>query len=89
MKDYRKEISSRQADVIVNYFIENGYDVAYDDGTLIGNYFIEVGENYLKLGRIKLRKYIIIVEKFLNEWSSTLEMILTDSEELFESYCSR
>ena len=86
MEDYRMEISLQQAEHIANYFLQNGYDVIYEDGCLVGNYLIHIGENNLKLGKVKLRKYIIILEKYLNEWCSTLEMILTDNERLFESF---
>jgi len=86
MKDYRTKISSQQANSITSYFIENDYDVVCAEGSLIDNYLIKVGENNLKLGKVKLRKYIIIIGKYLNEWSSTLEMILTDNEEMFESF---
>lgn len=86
MKDYRTEISSGCANNVVNYFIENGFNVEYKEGVLLDNYCIEVGENKLKFGKVKVRKYIIIVEKYLNEWSSSLEMILTDKKETYEQY---
>lgn len=86
MKDYRTEISSGSADDIVNYFVQNGFDVVCKEGALLDNYCIEVGENKLKIGKVKVRNYLIIVEKFLNEWSSSLELILTDSKEIYERY---
>lgn len=86
MKDYRTEISSGCANNVVNYFIENGFNVECREGALLDNYCIEVGENKLKIGKVKVRNYLIIVEKYLNEWSSSLEMILTDNKETYDRY---
>lgn len=86
MKDYRTEISSGTADNIVNYFVQNGFDVVCKEGALLDNYCINVGENVLRIGKVKVRKYLIIVEKYMNEWSSSLEMILTDNIETYEQY---
>ena len=83
MKDIRMMIPYKQAENIVNSLIEMGYDVVILEGCLNNNYFCEVGENNLKLGKKKLRKYLIIVEKYINEWSSGLEMLLTDSQEKY------
>lgn len=32
-----------------------------------------------------MRKYMMIVERYVNEWTSALELILTDSAEKFEN----
>lgn len=81
MKDYRTIISSgivenicdALADFLDEYFV----------GCLQDNYFFSVGNNNLKLGRIKLRKYVMILEKGLNEWSSVNELYMTDSEKKY------
>ena len=86
MKDYKTNVSSQNADSIASYFTENGYNVETIEGCLMDSYLIEVGENTLKMGKVKVRKYIILVEKCLNEWSSTIEMILTDSEDTYNNY---
>lgn len=86
MKDYRIEISSNSANNIVKYFEFHGFNVECKEGVLLDNYCIEVGENNLKIGKVKVRKYIIIIEKYINEWSSSLEMILTDSKEIYERF---
>lgn len=83
MKDIRMMISHQQAENIVNSLIKMGYDVEILEGCLNNNYFCEVGENNLKLGRKKLRKYLIITEKYINEWSNGLEMLLTDNQEKY------
>ena len=83
MKDVKMMIPYKQAENIVNSLIKMGYDVEILEGSLKDNYFCEVGENNLKLGRKKLRKYLTITEKYINEWSSGLEMLLTDSQETY------
>ena len=85
MKDVRMTIQLQQAENIVNSLVEMGYNVEILEGSLNDNYFCEVGENNLKLGRKKLRKYLIIIEKYINEWSSGLEMLLTDNK---KTYCN-
>lgn len=44
----------------------------------------------MRWGRIKLRKYVMILEKGLNEWSSVNELYMTDSyekyKELYDAY---
>lgn len=85
MKDVRMQISMHQADIIINGLMSRGYDVEEIPGGLLDNYFCEIGNNTLKLGRYKMRKYMMIVERYVNEWTSALELILTDSVEKFES----
>lgn len=85
MKDVRMQISMHQADMIINGLMSRGYDVEEIPGGLLDNYFCEIGNSALKLGRYKMRKYMMIVECYVNEWSSALELILTDSVEKFES----
>ena len=88
MKDYRTIISSDTVenicDVLADY-LEDSFE-----GCLLDNYFFSVGNNNLKLGRVKLRKYVMILEKGLNEWSSCYELYMTDSEkkyrELYDMY---
>lgn len=85
MKDVRMTISLKSCDNIVQALQERNYDVECVEGSLLDNYFCEIGENTLKVGRWKLRKYMIILERYVNEWTSTLELILTDSEETYYS----
>ena len=85
MKDVRIQISIHQADTIVNSLMSRGYDVEEIPGGLFDNYFCEIGNSTLKLGRYKMRKYMIIVEHYVNELTSALELILTDSTEKFKN----
>lgn len=48
------------------------------ESVLLDNYII-YNTDKIRIGRAKPRKYIIIVEKFQNEWSSALQLIQTDS----------
>ena len=77
-------------DNIVKALQEREYDVECVTGGTLDNYFCEVGKSNLKLSRWKLRKYLIVLERFVNEWTSTLELILTDNAEtyynLYNSY---
>lgn len=90
MKDVRMRITMETCDNIVNSLQERNYDVEYVPGGTLDNYFCEVGESNLKLSRWKLRKYLIVLERFVNTWTSTLELILTDNVEtyynLYNSY---
>lgn len=90
MKDVRMKITMGTCNNIVNTLQERNYDVECVPGGTLGNYFCEVGESNLKLSRWKLRKYLIVLERFVNEWTSTLELILTDNAEtyynLYNSY---
>ena len=90
MKDIKMKITLDACNNIVNALQERNYDVEYVPGGTLDNYFCEVGESNLKLSRWKLRKYLIVLERFVNEWTSTLELILTDNAEtyynLYNSY---
>lgn len=90
MKDVRMGITMGTCNNIVNALQERNYDIECVPGGLLDNYFCEIGENNLKLSRWKLRKYLIVLERFVNEWSSDLELILTDNAEtyynLYNSY---
>ena len=90
MKDVRMRITMETCDNIVNALQERNYDVERVKGGKLDHYFCEVGESNLKLSRLKLRKYLIVLERFVNEWTSELELILTDNTEtyynLYNSY---
>ena len=82
MKDVRMKITMQTCNNIVNVLQKRNYDVECIPGGTLDNYFCEVGESNLKLLRWKLRKYLIVLERFVNEWTSTLELILTDNAKL-------
>ena len=76
-------IDLKGAENIANYFLDNGYDVEVSEGCMLDSYFIEVGENNLKIGRAKVRKYIMIIDEYVNEWTSRLKLIMTDDYNKF------
>lgn len=90
MKDVRMKITMQTCNNIVNVLQKRNYDVECVPGGLLDNYFCEVSESNLKLSRWKLRKYLIVLERFVNTWTSELELILTDNVEtyynLYNSY---
>ena len=58
-----------------------GYEPHEIPGSLQDNWICYIGENSgLKIGRFKLRKYLIVREVYENPWSSGLELILTDDD---------
>lgn len=81
MKDYRTIISNDTMENICDTLADS-LDECFE-GCLQDNYFFSVGNNNLKLGRVKLRKYVMILEKGLNEWSSVSELYMTDSEKKY------
>lgn len=89
MKNYTTEISQRTADNISNYLAINEYNIEFIEGDLMDGFICKIGANNLKLSNIKMRKFIIVVEKYINEWTSALQMILTDDEDLFNQYYSK
>lgn len=87
MKDYKTQVTGIQANSIVEFFTTHGCNsIITQEGTLQDNYCLDIGENTYKMGRTKVRKYLIIVEKYLNEWSSCLELIMTDNENTYNKY---
>ena len=83
MKDYTAVIDLKGAENIANYFLDNGYNVEVSEGCMLDSYFIEVGENNLKIGRAKVRKYLMIIDEYVNEWTSRLKLIMTDDYNKF------
>lgn len=80
------EISSSLSEKIVNF--ANDIALEYDfletirqsQGALVDSYIIYNIDDHIKLGRYKPRKYMILRENFLNCWSSSVILTLTDDE---------
>jgi hypothetical protein len=91
MIDYKCEVSLKVADKFYPQLTQAGYDVEVFEGVLLDSYFCEIGENpKLKFtlkrgGRVKLRKYLMVIQNVKNEWSSDLAPILTDDKEEYEN----
>lgn len=91
MTDYKCTVSLKVADKIYSQLTQAGYDVEVFEGVLLDSYFCEISENtkfrftLKRGGRVKLRKYLMIIQKVKNEWSSDLTLILTDDKERYEN----
>lgn len=88
MKDVTMIIESETVDKFFEIFSDSWDDTF--TGCLLDNHFFDIGKNNYKIGRKKIRSYVVIREKYLNEWSSCYELYMTDSEkkyrELFDMY---
>lgn len=62
--------------------LEIEFDVV--ESTLNDEYII-YSNNAIKIGRV-FRKYMIVRETFLNEWSSKLSLIMTDDEKEYQKH---
>ena len=79
MRRVELEISTKQADAIIQSLQEK--DIMSDEffeGSLVDNYFYTDMKGF-KWGRYKTREYMIILEHYLNCWSSDQILIMTDS----------
>lgn len=91
MTDYKCKVSLEVADKIYSQLTQAGYDVKVFEGVLLDSYFCEIGENakfrftLKRGGRVKLRKYLMIIQNVKNEWSSDLTLVLTDDKEEYEN----
>ena len=72
---------------IINELIEksNGELIEQFESNLLDNYIID-NVNRLVFNTGKARKYIIIKEMFLNEWSSCYDVIFTDDEKEVDDF---
>lgn len=88
MKDYRiydvdyKSLES----VLFNYDDPNIYrDITIIPGVLLDNYFCDNFNLSLKIGgrKVKARKHMFALEKYVTSQSSRLELTLTDNDKLY------
>lgn len=83
-KTYRKILDTKTVDEIIKQLYDNGYEHAdFGEGSLVDNHLFFLDDN-VRIGITKARKYLFFVEKYLNEWSSCYEMVLTDSEKEYD-----
>lgn len=85
MREFSQKITLEEADNIIGFFVENGYEIDTYMDTLLNATFIYVGKNNLKIGKAKCREYLILLPVYLNEWSSELMLVMTDSKRKFET----
>lgn len=85
MKDYKTSITNEG----INNLLFSGkytFDIDVIQGSLNDNYFIDDFNLGLKLSRgrvVKSRKHLMILESYLSEWSSDLNLILTDNDKKY------
>lgn len=82
MKDYKTRISngSELASRLIDFNCI--YEVV--EGNLIDNYFFESMKDMNFSHGVKGRKYVMILERYVNEWTSIHELILTDNEKYYQ-----
>ena len=83
-----KKLTYNKVDTkIIDELIEksNGEFIEQFEGNLLDNYIID-NVNRLVFNTSKARKYIVIKEKFLNEWSSCYDVIFTDEEKEVDEF---
>lgn len=73
------QVDSNFIDKLVQAAIENEIDFECYEGSLIDNY-IFYSNKIIRIKGNRATKYIIVKEKYLNEWSSVHEITLTDSD---------
>lgn len=89
MKTVSWGITREQSDLLVRQLYDRGFVCLEIPGVLQDNYICDLGDwnsHRLKLGRYKLRRYFLIREVYKNEWSSGLELELTDDDSVYEAW---
>lgn len=86
MKDYT--ITGLDYRTVEKVIFENDYclNVTIVQGALVDSYFIDDFNLGLKMNRgrnIKPRKHLMVLENYLNCWSSDLTLILTDNDSYY------
>lgn len=82
MENYTKEISMGTADKL-SMMLEEDYD--FYEGTLLDN-FIFYNSKKITVDGVEPRDFIIVREFYKSPWSSGLEMIMTNDEDLVDYY---
>lgn len=80
-----KMITISDFNKIVDLAINRGMDVDIFEGVLVDSAIIETG-NVRLLKNSPKSKYIILKEKYLNSWSSGIQLTFTNSEKKAEEF---
>ena len=91
-EDFVAEIDLQSVNNILNYAVESGCEINRYQGSLLDNYIVYDAEELIfkisdsepynkEYNLIKDKKYILLKEKFLNEWSSITEITFTNDEQ--------
>ena len=84
-RDYKTVIDNDTLTKILENADEMGIYYETVEGTLQDNYLF-FNDNIITFKGIRPRKYIIIEEKYLNEWSSELVMTMTDKDSKVDEF---
>lgn len=85
MKNHVVKIDTEGLDKLLEIANDNECEVEEYSGSLLDNYTIENTE-MIRIGRAKPRKYILVEEYYVNEWSSGLQLTMTDDFTLLENF---
>lgn len=86
-KDYVAMVEMETVNALLELSADLCIDVDIFEGCLVDNLVFYDTTN-IKLGRVKPRKYIIIKEVYLNEWSSGIELTMTDNDDKVNEFVS-
>lgn len=87
MKDYKlSNVDYRSLEhVLFNTKKDEYREVTIISGVLLDNYFCDNFNLSLKIGghKVKARKHLFALEKYVNSQTSRLELVLTDNDKLY------
>lgn len=86
-KDFKEVVTMAGYNKIIDLACNNNMIVDIYQGCLLDNVII-VNDDIIKIGR-KTRKYLIMVEKYLNCWTSNIELIGTDDEQTYNKWVEK
>lgn len=86
MKDYNKQITYESLNDFVQYANKQGYIIDIVEGVLNDTYVIYNEGKQLSIKGVKGRDYIILYPKFLNEWSNSFHILMTDDESKMQEF---
>ena len=86
MKDYKRYTTLENTTNLLQQFAELDCDIFTIEGGLNDTHLIitEHLQGSHKMGRIKLRKYMILGHEFASEYHNHLYMQLTDNDKVFD-----
>lgn len=79
-KDLSQIIDLEACEEIIALAYKKDYEIEQFEGCLLDNYLIS-DNTTISINRAKPRKFIAILEEYVNEWTSQLKLIQTDNEE--------
>lgn len=84
-RDYVTEITLSSANGLVKFAENKGVEIERYEGSLLDNYIL-YNHDTISIRGVKPRKYILLQEKYKNDWSSVTELIMTDDIYKVESF---